>query len=246
MLTHNYSGYPLIRQAREMVARGDLGRIRSVHVEYAQDWLTEAAGAGNKQADWRSDPTRAGGGAIGDIGSHALHLACHVTGEAPTHLAAELSSFVPGRRVDDDAQVMLRYASGARGTLWVSQIAVGNENALRLRVYGDRGGLEWAQETPNELRFTRFGEASRILTRGGPGRRLRACAICACPGHPEGYLEAFATLYAEAAALIRAHNAGKPAPEGAQVPGIADGMLGMRFIAACQDSAAKDAGWVAL
>lgn len=245
VLTHNYTGYPLVRQAREMVARGDLGTIRSVHVEYAQDWLAEPAGADNKQADWRTDPARAGGGAIGDIGTHALNLACYVTGEAPTHLAAELSSFVPGRRVDDDAQVMLRYASGARGTLWASQVAVGNENALRLRVYGDKGGLEWAQESPNEMRFSRFGETRRIITRGGAGatpagsRNLRVPA-----GHPEGYLEAFATIYAEAAALIRAHDAGAPAPEGAHVPGIADGMLGMRFIAACLDSAARDAGWV--
>src|SRR5690606_3008335 len=149
-----------IRQARDRVAGGDLGRVRVVQVEYAQDWLTEAPDAGNKQADWRTDPARSGaGGAIGDIGTHAHNLACFVTGLSVESLAADLQSFVPGRRVDDNANILLRMQGGARGVLWCSQVAPGSENGLRLRVFGEKGGLEWSQEDPNYLWFTPFGEA---------------------------------------------------------------------------------------
>lgn len=247
ILSHNYTGYPQIRQARAMVARGDLGRLRLVQVEYFQDWLTEAAEAtGSKQAEWRTDPARSGpGGALGDIGTHAWNLAAFVTGEEPEAVAADLSSFVPGRVLDDNAHVMLRYASGARGTLLASQVAPGNENGLRLRLYGDKGGLEWAQEDPNRLWFTPFGAPRQLLTRNGAGAVPAAARVSRIPaGHPEGYLEAFATIYAEAARAIRAFDAGQPIPEDVLYPGLADGLSGMRFINACVRSAARNSAWV--
>jgi predicted dehydrogenase len=249
ILTHNYTGYPMIRQARAMVAAGDLGRIRLVQVEYAQDWLTEAVEAtGSKQAEWRTDPARSGaGGALGDIGTHAYNLAAFVSGEVPQTLAADLSSFVPGRKLDDNAHVMLRYASGARGTLWCSQVAPGNENGLRLRVYGEKGGLDWGQEDPNRLWFTPFGQEKRLITRNGAGAGPAAQRVSRVPGgHPEGYLEAFATIYAEAARSIRAHDAGQPVPEGVTYPTLTDGLQGMRFVEAAVQSAKRNAAWVTL
>ena len=246
ILTHNYTGYPLIRQAREMIARGDLGKLRVIQVEYAQDWLTEPTQ--NKQADWRTDPSKSGaGGCIGDIGTHAFNLACFVTGLVPEALAADLDAFVPDRKVDDNAHILLRFQEGAKGILWASQVAVGNENGLRLRVYGSKGGLEWAQEQPNEMTFTRFGQAKKVLTRGGAGATEATNAVTRIPGgHPEGYLEAFATIYNDAARIIR--GLGQEGQSGAAipVPGINDGMIGMRFIEACIRSSKQDAGWVAL
>ncbi len=249
VLTHNYTGYPLVRQARAMVARGDLGALRLVQVEYLQDWLTEPAeAAGSKQAEWRVDPARAGlGGALGDIGTHAWNLAGFVTGMEPEAIAADLSSFVPGRVLDDNAHVMLRYPGGARGTLLASQVAPGNENSLRLRVYGDKGGLEWSQEDPNRLWFTPFGGEKRFLTRNGAGADPAAQRVARVPGgHPEGYLEAFATIYSEAARAIRAHEAGRPLPPGVTYPTLADGLSGMRFVAACVQSARRNAAWVTI
>lgn len=245
-LTHNYSAYPQIRLAREIVARGDLGATRLVQVEYAQDWLTEASGS--KQAEWRGDPARAGGGgAIGDIGTHAFQLARFVSGMLPERIAADLSSFVPGRALDDNAHVLMRYASGARGMLWCSQVAPGTENGLKLRIYGEKGGLEWAHETPETLWHTPFGEPARKLRRAGPGSPEAVLAASRVPpGHPEGYLEGFANLYTEAAAAIRAHQAGEALPETLLVPGLADGIEGLRFIDACLRSQADDAGWVEL
>ncbi|MBE3637995.1 Gfo/Idh/MocA family protein [Mangrovicoccus algicola] len=238
ILTHNYSAYPLIRQAREMVAAGELGEIRLVHVEYVQDWLAEETGG--KQAEWRTDPARSGaGGCIGDIGTHAHNLAGFVSGLDVAELSADLQAFVPGRRVDDNVHVMLRYEGGARGMLWASQVAVGNGNALRLRIHGTKAGLDWAQEDPNRMTFTRFGGPAQILTRGGAGAGPAGLAHLRTPGgHPEGYLEAFATLYAEAAARIRGETA-------EALPGIGEGMAGMRFIAACLRSSAENAAWVA-
>ncbi|MFY0680177.1 MAG: Gfo/Idh/MocA family oxidoreductase [Thalassovita sp.] len=243
VLTHNYTGYPLIRQAREMVARGDLGELRLVNVEYVQDWLTEEVD--NKQAAWRTDPARSGaGGAIGDIGTHAFNLAGYVTGQNPAHLSADLDAFVAGRRVDDNAHVMLRYASGAKGMLWASQVAVGNENGLRLRIHGTKGGLEWGQENPNQMTFTKFGEPKQILTRAGAGATDAGLRGVRTPGgHPEGYLEGFATIYAEAAALVRHADYGTALPEGTHVPDLQDGLLGMRFLQACLSSTANDAAW---
>lgn len=249
VLTHNYTGYPLIRHARAMVARGDLGKIRLVHAEYVQDWLSEPIEqTGQKQADWRTDPARSGeGGAIGDIGTHAFNLLSFVTGLEVNSLSAELTSFVPGRRLDDDAQVRLRFEGGARGMLWATQVAPGNENGLRLRVYGEKAGIEWAQEHPNALRYTRLGEPAQIITRGGAGTGPEAARVTRVPpGHPEGYLEAFATIYAEAARLVRHKKDGTPLPEGLHAPTIADGLIGMKFIDACVRSSQKDAAWVTL
>ena len=243
-LTHNYTGYPMVRQAREMVQSGDLGTIRVVQVEYPQDWLTVEQN--NKQADWRTDPARSGaGGSTGDIGTHAYNLACFITGQSAESLAADLQSFVPGRQVDDNAHVMLRFADGARGMLWCSQVAPGNENNLKIRIYGDKGGLEWHQENPNYLHVTPFGEPKRIITRGGAGMADSvAPATRIPPGHPEGYLEGFANLYKDAADVIRARQEGKDIAS--LVPGIADGLAGVQFVDACVRSSAKNAGWVKL
>lgn len=247
VLTHNYTGYPMVRQAREMVAAGEVGRIRVVQVEYPQDWLAEPAETeGLKQAEWRTDPERSGaGGAIGDIGTHAFNLAQYVTGLALDCVAADLSSYVDGRRLDDNAHVLLRYEGGAKGMLWCSQVAVGHENALRLRVYGDRGGLEWAQEQPNHLWFTPLGEPRRLITRNGAGSGPAAARVSRVPaGHPEGYLEGFANIYSEAAAAIRARARGEPTPEGVHFPTIWDGLDGMNFIDACVRSSQRDGAWV--
>ena len=250
ILTHNYTGYPMVRQAREMVAQGDLGTIRVVQVEYPQDWLTDSVETeGVKQAEWRTDPARSGaGGATGDIGTHAYNLACFVTGLRGRELAADLQSFGAGRSLDDNGHVMLRFDGGARGMLWCSQVAPGNENALRLRVYGDRGGLEWAQEDPNVLRHAPYGEPPRLVRRMGAGASEAANAVSRIPGgHPEGYLEGFATLYTEAADAIRAVQGGAARDEAMGVlPGIAEGIEGMSFIRACVASSADNARWVAL
>ncbi|WP_375174626.1 Gfo/Idh/MocA family protein [Pseudooceanicola sp.] len=244
MLTHNYTGYPMIRQARQMIADGDLGTVRLVNVEYAQDWMTGAAEG--KQAEWRIDPARSGaGGAIGDIGTHAYNLACFVSGLKLDKLAADLDVFGAGRTLDENAHVLLRWQGGAKGMLWCSQVAPGNENALRLRVYGDKGGLDWSQEDPNRLWFTPFGAPKQMLTRNGAGATEANTAASRIPGgHPEGYLEAFANLYSEAARAIRAHRHGEAIPGDLLVPTLEDGMDGMRFIDACVRSSAQDSDWV--
>ncbi|MCA8879397.1 MAG: Gfo/Idh/MocA family oxidoreductase [Rhodobacteraceae bacterium] len=249
ILTHNYTGYPMIRQARAMVADGALGPLRLVQVEYPQDWLTEALeDTGQKQAAWRTDPKRSGaGGAIGDIGTHAFNLAQFVTGLTLDSLCADMQSFVPGRRLDDNAHVLLRFQGGARGMLWASQVAPGNMNALRLRVYGASGGLEWAQEEPNTLWHTPFGEPPRKITRAGPGAEDAANRVSRIPpGHPEGYLEGFATLYSEAAAAIRAKASGAALPDDVLFPTAADGLAGVAFVDACVRSSKKGASWVKL
>ncbi|WP_433989761.1 Inositol 2-dehydrogenase/D-chiro-inositol 3-dehydrogenase (plasmid) [Pseudoseohaeicola sp. NH-UV-7] len=246
VLTHNYTGYPMVRQAREMVANGDLGAIRLVQVEYPQDWLSVEQDF--KQANWRTDPNQSGaGGSTGDIGTHAFNLACFVTGLEVDSLSADLQAFVPGRLVDDNAHVMLRFAGGARGMLWSSQVAPGNENALRIRVYGEKGGLEWAQEDPNYLWFTPFGEPKRLITRNGAGAGETAARVSRVPpGHPEGYLEGFANIYSEAAEAIIAARSGK-APSGAVLyPTVMDGLKGVQFVSACVKSSARDAAWVKL
>jgi len=247
VLTHNYTGYPMIRQAREMIADGDLGTVRVVQAEYAQDWLTEAVEeTGSKQASWRTDPAQSGaGGALGDIGTHAYNLLTFVTGLELEELSADLQSFVKGRRLDDNAHVMMRFGSGARGMLWASQVSPGNENGLRLRVYGDKGGLEWAQEDPNYLWFTPFGEPKRLITRNGAGAGAAAGRVSRVPpGHPEGYLEGFATIYAEAARAIRARRDGKGADKAVVYPTVDDGVAGIAFVEACVRSAKKNGAWV--
>jgi len=238
-LTHNYTGYPLIRQAREMVACGDLGGIRIIQAEYAQDWLTEATDQSNKQADWRTDPARAGAGCIGDIGTHAFNIAAFVTDMVPNAISAELSSFVSGRQVDDNAFVRLRYKNGARGTIWSSQVAVGCENSLKLRIYGDKGGLEWGQENPNQMTFARFGEPKQIITRGGAGLGKGAERWTRIPpGHPEGYLEGFANLYNDIADIISGIN------DNGLVPDLHAGLDGMWFISSCLISSNANGIWV--
>lgn len=247
ILTHNYTGYPMVRQAREMVAAGELGELRLVNVEYVQDWLTEdLESTGQKQAGWRTDPARSGaGGSTGDIGTHAFNLASFVTGLKLESLAADLQSFVPGRRVDDNGHVLMRFEGGARGMLWCSQVAPGNENGLRLRIYGTRGGLEWAQEDPNYLWFTPFGQPKRLITRGGAGSGAAAGRVTRVPpGHPEGYLEGFASIYAEAARAIRAAEAGTGAEPGVVYPTIRDGLAGVGFVDACVRSSARNGAWV--
>ena len=248
-LTHNYTGYPMARQARAMIANGDLGDIRVVQVEYAQDWLAEPVEqTGQKQAAWRTDPERSGaGGSTGDIGTHAFNIASFVTGLTLEALAADLQAFVPGRKLDDNAHVMLRYAGGARGMLWVSQVAPGCENALRLRVYGSKGGLEWAQEDPNYLWFTPLGEPKRLITRNGAGAGPEAGRLSRVPsGHPEGYLEAFASIYSEVARAIEARRAGRPTPDGVMFPTIDDGVAGVAFVDACVRSSARNSAWITL
>ena len=232
-----------------MVEAGELGEIRVVHVQYVQDWLsTPLEQTGSKQAEWRTDPARSGGGgAVGDIGTHAHNLASFVTGLETEALAADLHRFVPGRKLDDNGHVLLRYKGGAKGMLWCSQVSPGNENALRLQVYGDKGGIEWDQENPNLLWFTKLGQPKQLITRGGAGSGPAAARMTRIPpGHPEGYLEGFANIYAEAARAIRAHEAGLPLPADVHFPTMADGVAGVAFVDACVRSSAKNAAWVKL
>ncbi|WP_322103491.1 Gfo/Idh/MocA family oxidoreductase [Paraburkholderia sp. J41] len=246
-LTHTYSGYPLVRHAREMVAAGEIGEVRIVQVEYAQDWLAlpvERDGA-NRQANWRTDPALAGpAGCLGDIGTHAYQLAAFVSGHVPESLAAQVHTFVPGRRVDDHVQAMLQYANGARGMLWASQVASGAENALRLRVYGTKASLAFDQEAPNELWFTPQGGEAVRLTRARVNGAAARDATRVPAGHPEGYLEAFAQLYRDAAAQIRARDAGEPMPpESRLLTTVEDGVEGLRFIEAVLASSAAGGAW---
>jgi predicted dehydrogenase len=249
-VTYNYSGYPMVRQAREMVRSGMLGDLRVVQVEYPQDWLTESIeNVGQKQAEWRTDPAKAGvGGCIGDIGTHAYQLVHFVTSLDATELLAELSTFVAGRRLDDNAQVLLRFANGARGALWASQVAPGNENNLRLRVYGSKGGIEWCQEHPNQLRWSPFGQATQIISRGTGMAGAAAARVTRIPsGHPEGYLEAFGTLYSEIAQAVKARRPGAAAVDPAvQFPTVVDGVHGVEFVETVVASASKGGVWMPL
>lgn len=246
-ITHNYSAYPLIRAARDLVAEGELGELRIVQVEYAQDWLAgDLESSGQKQAAWRTDPALAGpAGCLGDIGTHAAQLAEFVTGMVPTEISADLATFVANRRVDDHVQVQLRYAQGARGLLWASQVACGEENHLRLRVYGTRAALHWDQESPNELMLQRAGEPARRLTRGMAGLPASALGATRVPaGHPEGYLEAFAQIYRDFAADVRDRQSGRATL--ARVPGLDDGVRSMEFVEAVLASSRRDSAWISL
>ena len=250
MVTHTYSGYPLVRHARELVRSGALGDIRVVQVEYAQDWLAEPLErTGQKQAAWRADPERAGpAGALGDIGTHAFHLAQFVTGLEVEQLAAELTTFVPGRALDDNVQVMLRFKSGARGALWASQVATGSANRLQLRVFGSRAAVHFDQESPEQLLYTRLGEATQIMRRGAtPAGGDAALATRLPAGHPEGYFEAFAQLYADFALAWHARAEGQTFDaEHHPMPTVRDGRQGMAFIDAVLRSHRGGGGWVAL
>jgi len=248
-VTYNYSGTAMIRQAREMVMAGDIGTVRLVQVEYVQDWLTEPIEAqGQKQASWRTDPAKSGaGGCVGDIGTHAYHLACFVSGLEVAELCAELTSFVDGRRLDDNAQIMLRFRGGARGSIWASQIAPGNENNLQLRIVGDKASLGWRQEEPNSLVFGKLGEAPARITRGGPAARESSDRVTRIPaGHPEGYLESFANIYSDIADAIVAARSGRRAPDGVLFPDGNDGLHGVRFVEAAVRSSNAGAAWVSL
>lgn len=249
-LTHTYTGYPMVRHARELVASGTIGEVRMVHVEYAQDWMAEP----DKQDpafqanNWHNDPRRAGPtGCTGDIGTHAFHIAGFVSGLQPSELLAELHAFTPQRTLDDHLQVMLRYPNGARGTLWASQMATGCENALKLRVFGSKASLAFDQEQPNELWLTPQGGCAERLTRGRVRGAAAEHATRIPNGHPEGYLEAFAQLYRDAAGRIHALDAGLPVPEtAAWLPTVDDGVAGMRFIDAVLASHRDGSRWVAL
>lgn len=249
-LTHNYTGHPMVRQAREMAHAGELGPIRLIQVEYVQDWLSTALEkTGQKQAEWRTDPARSGpAGSLGDIGTHAYNLACFVSGLPCEQLAADVTTFVPGRRLDDNIHVMLRFAKGAKGGLWATQVAPGNENNLSLRVYGENAGLEWRQEDPNQLVFTPLGEIRRVLRRGGAGTGKAAAHATRIPsGHPEGYLEAFAQLYTDLAEQITARLENRPPdPESLLVPDVRDGVEGVKFINAVLESSRNRSAWTSI
>lgn len=234
-LTHNYSAMPMVREARALAAEGAIGTIRLVQVDYLQGWLSDAATG--KQAEWRTDPAQAGAGAIGDIGTHAWQLAAFVTGMTPSAVSAELSSMVPGRPVDDDARIALRYASGAKGGIWVSQVAAGRGNDLSLQVYGTEGGLTWALQNSERLILHPKNGPARILTRA----QDRSASFRTPPGHPEGYLEGFANLYADIADVIE----GDDGPL-SRLPSLADGLSGMAFIAAARASSDTEGAWVSV
>jgi len=247
VLTHNYTGYPMVRQARAMVASGELGEIRLVQMEYPQDWLAEPIEqTGQKQAEWRTDPARTGvGGSTGDIGTHAYNLGCFVSGLDLEELAADVHTFVKGRRVDDNAHVMMRFAGGAKGLLWCSQVATGHENGLKVRVYGTKGGLEWVQADPNYLWFTPLGKPRQLITRNGAGAGSEAARVSRVPsGHPEGYLEGFATIYTEAAKAIIAKRKGQKVDKDVLYPTVQDGVKGVAFIEACIASSKRNGAWV--
>jgi predicted dehydrogenase len=247
-VTLNNTGYAMVRHARELVALGALGNIRIVRAEYIQDWLTLPIDAdGQKQAEWRTDPARAGRSAcLADIGVHAFSLAQFVSGMVPAQVAADLTTFVPGRRLDDNAHVLMRYASGARGVLVASQVSPGNYNRLSVKVYGDKAGLEWHGHEPEYLRFCEFGKPHVILTRGGASVGGEAARVSRMPAeHPEGYVEGFGNLYRDAIALISARRRGEMMDSelAALVPSVEDGLIGMRFIEASVDSHEAGGVW---
>ncbi len=246
VLTHNYTANPLMRQARAMVQNGDLGDIRVLQGEYVQGWLSTAFEKENKQAQWRTDPKRAGAGAIGDIGSHTHQLLCYVSGLHVTGLHANLTSFVDGRQVDDDAQVLMEFSNGAKGMLWATQVVESGENALKIRIAGTKGALEWEQENPNVMWFSPMGKPKQILTRAGAGADDASNAVIRTPsGHPEGYLEAFANLYNDMAPLIKNARDGDTISIPDNIPTYEDGLAGMQFIDACIKSS-KSKQWIYL
>ncbi|MGE0407420.1 MAG: Gfo/Idh/MocA family oxidoreductase, partial [Candidatus Korobacteraceae bacterium] len=248
-LTHNYTGYPMVRHARQLFQSGEMGTVRKVIVEYLQDWLMDAEEVrGSKQAAWRTNPAESGiGGAIGDIGTHAINLAEYVTNDPVVEICADKTIFVPGRKLDDDCNALLRLQGGGKGLFTVSQVATGQENGLRLRVYGSKGSILWAQEDPNYLHVWRHGKPRETLSRGrSEYLSPEVMAISRTPwGHPEGYLEAFANIYVGAVEAIRRHIDGKPMTTAEYAfPTVYDGVRGMLFIYAVVESADKGAVWV--
>jgi len=242
-VTFNYTGYPMIRHAKQLVADGLIGNLRVVQVEYPQGWLSTALEkSGQKQASWRTDPKQAGAGALGDIGSHAFQLAEFVTGAQVQEVAADVSALVPGRVIDDNVNVLLRFANGARGSLWASQVAIGHLNSHRLRVYGDAGSIQWFQERPEELLVVEQGEAPRSVRRGDPGTPTSSVALPG--GHPEGFIEAFSQLYADFAERVTARLE-KRSPKAVSLfaPDAATGARVMAFIEAVLKSGQANSAW---
>lgn len=249
-LTHTYSGYPLVKQARAMVQEGVFGKIRKIWVEYPQGWLSKLSEReGNAQAAWRTDPKKSGkSGCMGDIGTHAAHLAEYISGLKITHLCADLNVMVPGRALDDDGNVLLKFDNGAAGVLMASQVAAGEENALKIRIYGEKGGIEWAQHEPNTLLVKWLDQPMQVLRAGGNYTgRLSSFAThnCRTPGgHPEGYLEAFGNIYRNFALTLSARIDGKePAKEMLDFPRVEEGIRGMAFIDNVVESSASTAKW---
>ncbi len=248
-LAHAYSGYPMVKQARAMVKEGVFGKIRKVYVEYPQGWLSQLSEReGNAQAAWRTDPKKGGkSGCIGDIGTHAAHLSEYITGAKITQLCADLHIIVDGRALDDDGDILLRFDNGAKGVLSASQVAAGEENALKIRVYGEKGGIEWAQQEPNTLLVKWHGEPTQIYRAGNGYKYLSAAAIhnTRTPGgHPEGFLEAFANLYRNFALTVSAKMEGEtPQEEWLDFPGVDDGVRGMAFIENAVESSQSDVKW---
>jgi len=248
-VTYTYAGYPAIRHARELVASGALGELRVVQVEYAQDWLaTDVEQTGHKQAGWRTDPAQAGpAGALGDIGTHAFHLLGYVSGLAVEEICAEVHTFVPGRQLDDHVQAMLRLQGGARGMLWASQVACGEHNALRLRLYGSRASIRFDQEVPDTLWFAPLGEPAQCLRRGALNSQSAAAATRLPPGHPEGWYEALAQLYRDFAELWHARAEARiPPPWALTTPQLHDGRQGLAFVEAVLRSHGAGQRWVSL
>lgn len=245
-VTYNYTGYPMVRHAAHLVRAGAIGAVRKCFVEYHQGWLaTKLEDAGQKQASWRNDPAQAGGGgAIGDIGTHAENLLTTVTGLEIEQVAAELTSFVPGRKLDDDAAVFIRMSKGARATLTVCQVAIGEENNLTLRIHGDKGSLWWRQEEPNHLTVATIDGPTTTLARGSGFKSPADSASRLPPGHPEGFIEAFANIYKGFAQTVRGYNEGKATP--GEHPGILDGLRGVRFVDAVVRSSKSGSVWTAL
>ena len=246
-LTHNYTGYPMVRHARSLVQNGDLGSIRVVQAEYPQDWLTtKAEDSGLKQAEWRTDPKRSGGGGcIGDIGTHAFNLIRFITRLEVDELSADIHTFVKGRLLDDNAQIMLRFKGGTRGSIWSSQVAVGNENNLKIRVFGENGGLEWRQEDPNYLYYTKFGQPTQKITRGSGSASEEANDVTRIPpGHPEGYLEGFANIYSDVYKRLFAQTNNQNYDQSNDCyPTIYDGIEGMEFIETVLESSNNNSKW---
>ena len=247
-LTHNYSGYPVIREMRSLVKNGELGKLRIVKGSYLQGWLgsKEEDSGSNKQAEWRTDPKRSGAaGAVGDIGSHTMHLLEFITGLKCESVAADLTTFVEGRQLDDDASIMIRMSENVKGNLSISQIATGQENNFTISIYGEKGALHWAQENPNYARFSRVGKADQIITRGGAIQNENSYApIRIPPGHPEGYLEGFAQIYSDAADIILNHKNKNELLE--LLPGGDSGLQIMKFINASVNSSKNNSIWTDL
>jgi predicted dehydrogenase len=247
-VTYVYSGYPMMKQARQIVKRGDIGEIRVVVAEYPQDWLaTEVEKKGNKQAAWRTDPAESGASnCIGDIGSHIEHSVSYISGLKIKELCASMDIFGKGRKLDDNASILLRYTTGATGVYWCSQVAIGNDNGLRVRIFGTKGSLEFAQEQPNYLKLALLGKPVQTLSRGCDYLYPEAAKISRIPsGHPEGYYEAFANLYTAFAGAAVKKKAGQPLGEkDLDFPGVAEGALGVRFITRCVESSRNNSSWI--